>query len=314
MSIQRVNKFSRIASLDPAATEILFALGAGDRVVAVSHDSDYPETAKTRTVVSFSKLDKLEDSKQIDDRVKEFVKRGESLYQVDNNMLSELDVDLVVTQDLCGLCAVSSPDVENAISRMKRRPNVYSIPPPKTLEDILELARKIGSLVNAKVKTEHLISNLKKRIEMVRHLAANAITVPKVACVEWLEPLKISPSWVPEMLEYCHSVLKPTRSEIANSHDAWSYLIQSDPDVLVVSPCSFKLEQTRKEMNKLLSKINWRRIPAVQNKRAYLVDSDYYNRAGLRLVDGLEITATLVHPDIFNGLYELPKTAVETIN
>ena len=293
---------------------MLFALGAGDRVVAVSHDSDYPETAKTRTVVSFSKLDKLEDSKQIDDQVKEFVKRGESLYQVDDKTLSELDVDLVVTQDLCGLCAVSSADVENAISRMKGRPKVYSMAPPKTLEDILELARKIGSLVNAEAKTEHLISNLKKRIEMVRRLAANAIAVPKVACVEWLEPLEISPSWVPEMLEYCHSVLRPTRPEIANSHNPWSCLIQSDPDVLVVSPCSFKLEQTRKEMDKLLSKIDWRRIHAVRNKRAYLVASDYYNRAGLRLVDGLEITATLVQPDIFNGLYELPKAAVETIN
>jgi len=314
MSIQRTQKFSRIASLDPAATEMLFALGAGDRVVAISHDSDYPETVRTRTVVSFSKLGNLEDSKQIDDRVKEFVNRGESLYQVNNDILSERDVDLVITQDLCGLCAVSSADVENAVSRMKRRPEVYSMRPPKTLEDILELARKIGSLVNADAEAERLISVMEKRIERVRRLAADAITTPNVTCVEWLEPLEISPSWVPEMLEYCHSVLRPTRSEITSCPDAWSYLIESNPDVLVVSPCSFKMEQTRKEMNKLLSKVDWRRISAVQNKRAYFVDSDYYNRAGLRLVDGLEITATLVHPHIFEGLYEFPRNAIERIS
>ena len=314
MSIQRIEKFSRIASLDPAATEMLFALGAGDRVVAVSHDSDYPETVRTKTIVSRSKLGNLEDSKQIDDRVKEFVSRGESLYQVNNEMLSELDVDLVVTQDLCGLCAVSSADVEDAISRMKQRPEVYSMGPPKTLEDILELARKIGSLINADAKAEHLISVMERRIERVRRLAADATTEPNVACVEWLEPLEISPSWIPEMLEYCHSVLRPTRSEITNHPDPWSYLIKSNPDVLVVSPCSFKIEQTRNEMNKLLSKVDWRCISAVQNKRAYFVDSDYYNRAGLRLVDGLEITATLVHPHIFTGLYEFPRNAVERIS
>jgi len=314
MSIQRAHKFSRIASLDPAATEILFALGAGDRVVAVSHDSDYPGTARTKTVVSSSKLGKLEDSKQIDDRVKEFVKRGESLYQVDSSMLSQLDVDLVVTQDLCGLCAVSRADVEGVVSRMKRYPYVYSMSPPKTLDDILELARKIGDLVDAETRAEDMISKLKKRIARVRCLAANAINAPKVACIEWLDPLEISPSWIPEMLEYCHSDLRPTRTEIEKWPDPWSCLIQSNPDILVVSPCSFKLEQTQKEMNKLLSKIDWRQISAVQNKHAYLVDSDYYNRAGLRLVDGLEITATIVHPEIFNGLYELPKSAVETIS
>jgi iron complex transport system substrate-binding protein len=314
MSAQRAQNFSRIASLDPAATEMLFALGAGDRVVAISHDSDYPETARARTIVSFSKLGDLEDSKQIDDRVKEFVNRGESLYQVNNEILSKLDVDLVVTQDLCGLCAVSSADVEDAISRMKSRPEVYSMHPPRTLEDILELARKIGSLVNADAEAKHLISVMEKRIERVRRLAADAITTPNVACVEWLEPLEVSPSWVSEMLEYCHSVLRPTRSEITNCPDAWSYLIESNPDVLVVSPCSFKIEQTRKEMNKLLSKVDWRRISAVQNKRAYFVDSDYFNRAGLRLVDGLEVTATLVHPHIFGELYEFPRNAVEKIS
>lgn len=160
------------------------------------------------------KLGNLEDSKQIDDRVKEFVNRGESLYQVNNDMLSKLDVDLVVTQDLCSLCAVSSADVEDAISQMKKRPQVYSMGPPKTLEDILELVRKIGSLVNADMEAECLISAMEKRIERIQRLAANAITTPNVACVEWLEPFEISPNWVPEILEYCHSILWPTRSEI----------------------------------------------------------------------------------------------------
>ena len=306
--------FMRIASLDPAATEILFALGVGDRVVAVSHDSDYPETAKTRTVVSSSKLGVLQDSKEIDDRVKEFVNRGESLYRINNDVLSNLDVDLVVTQDLCGLCAVSSADVNDALSRMEKRPEVYSMPPPSNLEDILELIRKIGDLVEVAGEAMNLVSKTQNRIDRIRRLANNATHSPNVACVEWLEPLEISPSWVPEMLQYCHSNLKPTRAEMIGRPTPWSYLIESDPDILIVSPCSFTLEQTRKEMKRLLGKVDWRHMSAVQSGRAYSVDSDYYNRAGLRLVDGLEITATLVQPDIFENLYEIPKHVVEEIS
>jgi iron complex transport system substrate-binding protein len=306
--------FMRIASLDPAATEILFALGVGDRVIAVSHDSDYPEVVKTRTVVSFSKLGDLQDSKEIDDRVKEFVNRGESLYRVNNAVLSNLDVDLVVTQDLCGLCAVSSADVSDALSRMEKRPEVYSMSPPSNLEDILELIGKIGDLVDAAGEAMNLVSKMQDRINRIRRLANNATHSPNVACVEWLEPLEISPSWVPEMLQYCHSNLKPTRAEIRNCPTPWSYLIESDPDILIVSPCSFTMGQTRKEMKRLLGTVDWRQLSAVQSGRAYSVDSDYYNRAGLRLVDGLEITATLVQPGIFENLYEIPKHAVEEIS
>lgn len=306
--------FMRIASLDPAATEILFALGVGDRVIAVSHDSDYPETVKTSTVVSFSKLGDLQHSKEIDDRVKEFVNRGESLYQINSDVLSSLDVDLVVTQDLCGLCAVSSADVSDALSRMEKQPEVYSMRPPSTLEDILELVSKIGSLVDTVGEARNLVSDMQNRINRIRRLANNAMHSPNVACLEWLEPLEISPSWVPEMLQYCHSNLKPTKAEIVNHPARWSYLIESNPDILIISPCSFTTEQTRKEMNRLLGKVDWRQLSAIQNGRAYSVDSDYYNRAGLRLVDGLEITATLVQPDIFENLYEIPKHAVEEIS
>jgi iron complex transport system substrate-binding protein len=118
MSLQSTKAFARIVTLDPAATEILFELGLGERVVAVSHDSDFPPEARNRPVVSFSKLGNLDDSKEIGDRVKEFVERGESLYEVDSNGLTSLGADLVITQNLCGLCAVSSLDVERAVSRM----------------------------------------------------------------------------------------------------------------------------------------------------------------------------------------------------
>lgn len=264
--------------------------------------------------MSFSKLGELEDSKQIDDRVKAFVSRGESLYEVDSDKLSRLDVDLIVTQDLCGLCAVSSSDVEGAVSRMRTRPEVYSMTPPSTLEHILGLITRIGGIVNADKEAARLVFSLTERINRVRSMADNATTTPNVACVEWLEPLEISPSWVPGMLDYCHARLRPTRSEIMKSSNPWQHLIDSNPDFLIVSPCSFKIEQSQREMDKMLDKIDWHRISAVQNHQAYFVDSDYYNRAGLRLVDGLEITATLVQPDVFRNYYRVPVGAISKIN
>ncbi len=314
MSTQIAKRFNRIVTLDPAATEIFFKLGVGDRVVAVSHDSDFPAEAMKCPVVSFSKLGKLDDSKEIDDRVKEFVKRGESLYDVDGEQLMSLEADLVVTQDLCGLCAVSSSDVERAVSRMSTKPEVYSMSPPRTLEDILEIITRLGSVVGAEKRAADLVESLRQRIQSVRRLASSACSRPNVACVEWIEPMEVSPSWVPEMLEYAHATLKPTREQIARSSTPWQYLAESKPDVIIVSPCSFKIDQTRTEMEKFLRKFNWKEISAVRDGRAYMVDSDYLNRAGLRLVHGLEILASLVHPQIFKDVYPLTESMIQELS
>ncbi len=302
MSLQTTRTFRRIVTLDPAATEILFKLGLGEKIVAVSHDSDFPSETRNRPVVSFSKLGNLEDSKEIDDRVKEFVKRGESLYDVNSDQLIELGTDLIITQDLCGLCAVSTSDVERALSRTTTKPEVYSMPPPRSLGDILDIITRLGSAVNAEKSAKNLVDSLKKRIQRVLQIASSATTKPNVACVEWIEPMEVSPSWVPEMLEYAHATLKPTREQVEKNSNPWQYLAESKPDVLIVSPCSFKTDQTRKEMQKLLNKFNWKQISAVRDGRAYAVDSDYLNRAGLRLVDGLEILARLIHPQIFKDV------------
>ncbi len=302
MSLQSTRTFRRIVTLDPAATEILFKLGLAEKIVGVSHDSDFPSEARNRPVVSFSKLGNLEDSKEIDDRVKEFVKRGESLYDVNSDRLMELGADLIITQDLCGLCAVSSSDVEKAVSRTTTKPEVYSMPPPRSLEDILEITTRLGSLVGAEKSAANLVESLRQRIRSIRGQASSASSKPNVACVEWTEPMEVSPSWVPEMLEYTHATLKPTREQVEKSSNPWQYLAESKPDVLIVSPCSFKTDQTRKEMEKLLKKFDWKQISAVRDGRAYAVDSDYLNRAGLRLVDGLEILARLIHPQIFKDV------------
>ncbi len=312
MSVQSTI-FNRIVTLDPAATEILFKLGIQDRVVAVSHDSDFPSEATNRKVVSFSKLGNLDDSKEIDLRVKEFARRGESLYDIDSDQLTKLGADLIITQDLCGLCAVSSSDVEKAVSRMRTKPAIYSMRPPRKLEDILDIIVKLGRLVAAEKEAVDLVNSLKQRIQRVRNLASSAISKPYVACVEWIEPLEVSPSWVPQMLEYAHAILRPTREQVGKSSEPWPYLAESRADVLIVSPCSFKTDQTRKEMEKLLSKFNWKEMSAVRNGRAYMIDSDYLNRAGLRLVDGLEMVAALVQPEIFLSMYSISPPAFERL-
>ncbi len=309
-----MGSFRRIVTLDPAATEILFKLGLGERVVAISHDSDFPREATERPVVSFSKLGNLDDSKEIDDRVKEFVKRGETLYDVNSDKLTSLEADLIITQDLCGLCAVSSSDVNKAISRMTSKPEMYAMLPPHSLEDILDIITRLGSVVGAEKRAADLVESLRQRILRVRRLASSASSKPNVACVEWIDPMEISPSWVPGMLEYAHGILKPTREQVGKSSDPWQYLAESNPDVLIVSPCSFKINQTRKEMEKLLPKFDWRELQAVRNRRAYIVDSDFLNRAGLRLVDGLEILARLIHPQIFKDVFPVSEPITQELS
>ncbi|MCH9009147.1 MAG: cobalamin-binding protein [Chloroflexi bacterium] len=290
----------RICSFLPSATEIVYALGLGDSLAAVSHECDFPEEALSKPKVVRSKFDHTDmTGQEIDSLVSEMARRGERIYEVDEEVLRQADPDLVLTQELCEVCAVSFEDVERAVVRLDKIPQVVSLD-PSSMEDVLGDIATVGEFAGVSQKADIVVGGLRDRIDAVRALASGAATRPTVACIEWLDPLIVAGHWVPEMVE------------IAGGHDAlakpgepsrrigFDDLRSADPDILILMPCGFDVERAEVELGRTPGSDEWRSLAAVRNRRAYVTDAgSLFSRSGPRLVDSLEVLGKIVHPDLF---------------
>jgi len=290
----------RIVSLLPAATEICFALGLGSDLVGVSPECDYPPAARTKRVVSRALIDgAAKTSAEVSRMVGERLEAGGSLYQVDEGALRELEPDLVLTQGLCEVCAPSLGDVAEVASRLPKRPQVVSLDPHR-LRDVLEDVRRVGAACGRADAAEDVVAGLRERIDAVAERVREARVRPKVLCLEWLEPLFLAGHWVPEMVEIAGGtcvLAKPGEKSLrAEPRD----LVMAAPDVAVLMPCGFHMDRTREEAPTVTAQPWWADLPAARRDRVWLVDgSSYFNRPGPRLVDGLEILAHILHPNLF---------------
>ena len=290
----------RICSFLPSGTEIVYALGMGDSLYAVSHECDYPAEALAKPKIVRSKFDadKL-SSQEIDRLVTEMYQRGERIYEVDEGVLGEAAPDLVLTQELCDVCAVSYEDVRHAASRLAYPPNVVSLD-PASIGNVLEDIEMVGDLCGVPDAATEFIAELKERIDTVRSRASAAALTPRVACIEWLEPQIIAGHWIPQMVELAGGVDALAKPGEASRRINMEELAASEPDVLVLMPCGMTEVRAREEFEALDNLEEWRKLPAVANGRAYFVDSgSYFSRSGPRLVDGLEQMAYMAHPDVF---------------
>ena len=290
----------RICSFLPSGTEIVYALGMGDSLYAVSHECDYPAEAlaKPKIVRSRFDADKL-SSQEIDRLVTEMYQRGERIYEVDESVLREAAPDLVLTQELCDVCAVSYEDVRHAASRLAYPPNVVSLD-PASIGNMLEDIEMVGDLCGVPDAATAFIAELKERIDAVRSRASAAASAPRVACIEWLEPPIVAGHWIPQMVELAGGVDALAKPGEASRRITMEELAASEPDVLVLMPCGMTEVRAREEFEALGNLEEWRKLPAVANSRAYFVDSgSYFSRSGPRLVDGLEQMAYMAHPDKF---------------
>src|SRR5688572_18211020 len=281
----------RIASLVPSATEMLFALGLGDQVVAVTHECDYPPGAEQLPHLTRSVIPEHLDAAEIDAAVRERTSRGAALYELDAETLEDLDVDLIVTQAVCEVCAVSYDDVRAVAERLPTRPEVISLD-PSTLGEVIADVTRLGESAGAPDAAVELRGSLERRLEAVRDAVAGA-SRPRTLALEWLDPPFVGGHWVPEMVEIAGG-RDPIGVAGAKSRTAtWDELRAAAPEVVVAMPCGWDAERALAEA---LAHRN--EIDALGAERAIAVDAAAsFSRPGPRLVEGTELLAHLLQPD-----------------
>jgi iron complex transport system substrate-binding protein len=303
----------RICSLLPSATEIAFALGLGDEVVGVTHECDYPPEAKKRRVVVKSVIDpERQDSGEIDRLVREHVQKKKSIYTIDLPSFQAAAPDFILTQDLCDVCALDYNEVIEASRSLAREPKIVALA-PSNLSDMLGDIEVVGDAAGRKREAEAVVTNLKQRIERVRERAARSDTRPRVAIIEWLDPIYNAGHWVPEMVALAGGIDSLGKKGEASKKIEWEAVQAFAPEVVVLMPCGFDVQRNLKEASLLSLLDGWSKLPAVKNDRVYAVNgSAYFNRSGPRLIDGLEILAQIIHPEIFP--WQTPPEAAQRIS
>lgn len=283
-----------IVSLLPSATEILFAIGAGDRLVGVTHECDYPEAATKLPHLTASSLPSAGSAAEIDRHVRRALHAGSSLYSLDADLLERLAPELIVTQELCEVCAVSYEIVTRSARRLSTDPRIISLE-PSSLDDVFETIVALGRLTDRVAPAEELVARLRERVAAVAE-RTRGYDKPRVLVLEWTDPPMSGGHWTPGLVELAGGTPLLGNPGANSRVLQWSEIVAADPDVIVVAPCGFDLDKTEAAMQELQRVDEWRALRAVQQKRAYAVDGNaYVNRPGPRLVDTIEIFAGLFH-------------------
>lgn len=290
----------RIVSLLPSATEIVCALGLESSLVGISHDCDYPPQVRLRSVLSDAIVTTDLPSGRIEARIRGQVHRGKSVYHLDAEQLAALRPDLIFTQELCAVCAPSYTLVAQAARLLDGRTRLVSLE-PHGLDDILDTILLVGRLSGVEAQARALAGDLRMRIESVRGRVAGRPR-PRVACLEWLDPIYVGGHWVPEMVGIAGGADVLGRPGEPSFVAEWEDVTGADPDVIVLMPCGFDLPRARQEAHLMSGRPGWQDLEAVRRGRVYLTDgSSFFNRPGPRIVDGLEILAALIHPELDEG-------------
>jgi iron complex transport system substrate-binding protein len=285
----------RIVSLLPSATEILFGLGAGDQVVGVTHECDFPEQAKTLPQLTSSALPQAGTPSEIDRHVRKSLHEGSSLYYLNSELLEDLAPDLIVTQELCAVCAVSYSIVDRAARRLSSDPRIVSLE-PSSLEDVYANIETVGRLTDRESEAQELVASLQTRIDALKARVAG-LPQQRVLVLEWTEPPMSGGHWAPQLVEIAGGIPVLGNPGANSQVLTWEQIAEADPDVIIVAPCGFDLEKTQEAVARLRSAGEWNALRAVRSGNVALVDGNaYLNRPGPRLVDTAEIFAGILHP------------------
>ncbi len=295
----------RIVSLIGSATEIVCAIGFEKDLVGRSHECDYPPSVERLPVCTEPKFNVEGSSYEIDQRVRAVLQESLSVYRVHAETLRALRPDVIVTQSQCEVCAVSERDViETVCSWLDNRPRIVTLK-PDSLEDVWNDIMLVAEGLNAKSAGQALLEKLQGRMRAIEQKTAALADRPRVACVEWIEPLMASGNWMPQLVEMAGAV---NVFGIAGQHApglGWDQLRAADPDVIIVLPCGYGMAKTRQEMPGLTRRPEWNSLQAVRMGRVFLTDGNqYFNRPGPRLVESLEILAEVLHPGVMRFGHE----------
>jgi iron complex transport system substrate-binding protein len=291
----------RIVSLLPSATEICFSLGLGASVVGVTHECDFPPQAAYKPVLTRNQLDLAGvPPAEVDRHVRTALHEGSSLYSLDQEALRRARPDLILTQELCQVCAVAYDQVLEAVRLLPGKPTVISLE-PTNLADVLRSIAEVGQVTGAQERAAELVRGLWARLDAVRGAMVGKQR-PRVVCLEWLDPLMVAGHWVPDQVDAAGGI------DVLGEPGARSRVITPDelsaaqPEAIICMPCGYRLEETAEQTGILAQVKGWAELPAVRASQVFAVDGSwYFNRPGPRVVDGIEMLARILHPEASRG-------------
>lgn len=296
---------SRIVSFLPSATEMACALGLADSIVGITHECDYPPEIKSKPVVvrNVLPIEKMSQS-EIDRAVAERMRSGQSLYQIDEQLLRELAPDLILTQNLCQVCAPSGNEVSQVLKALPKAPQILWLT-PQSLSEIFDNVRELGATTDRITEAQALINDCHARLDHLAHRTRNVSHTPRVFCMEWLDPVYASGHWVPELVKIAGGIDELGKERGESVRVPWEEITAWAPEVLIIMPCGFNLQQTMKQVWDVFGRQTAKPffdLPAVRNNRVYAVDANsYFARPGPRVVEGAEFLAQLIHPELFDS-------------
>lgn len=289
----------KICSLVPGATEVVAALGLADQLVGISHECDFPTSVRHAPVMIEPIVGKgRTTSAEIDRQVKQLVATGQKLYRLNEQAFRQAQPDLILTQDLCHVCAVTPDQLTQAIQSLKHRPNVVTLG-PTTLEEMINDVERIAKAVDRLSEGQALANSLRGRLDLVHARTIAMTSRPRVVCLEWLAPLYAAGHWVPEMVELAggHDVLGS--KDTPSRETTWGEVEAAQPDIVLVLPCGYPIGRTIEELARAgPTHDEWRRAHD-HWPHIYVVDAaSYFSRPGPRLIDGVELLAAILHPEL----------------
>ena len=287
----------RVLSLLSSTTEIIYALGCGDRLVGRSHECDYPQEVSELPICTIPKFNVDGTSREVDDEVKSLVQSALSIYYINEKLLKELKPDIIFTQSQCEVCAVSVSDVENALKNITGLSSRVISVEPNSVEDIFNDILTIAEILNVRKKGKELVELIKAKIDSTEKIVYQKSS-PSVAAIEWIDPLMAAGNWVPQLIRVAGG--KNLFGE-EGKHSPWmkyNDLVEQDPEIIIVMPCGYDIKKSLIEIKTLESKKGWGSLKAVRNRNVYITDGNqFFNRPGPRIIESLEILLEIIHSD-----------------
>lgn len=295
----------RICSLLPSATEVIALLGLSDELVGISHECDYPPSVKNvPSMVEPMIPPHGLSSDDIDRQVHQLVASGQRLYRLNDQLLRQAQPDLILSQDLCHVCAVTPDQLHEALCAMPQQPTLLTLN-PSTVHDVIDDVVRIGDAAGRSAEGRRLAAQLRDRLTAIQFRVQNSSHRPRVVCIEWLSPLYVAGHWVPEMVQLAGGQDVLAQPGSSSRVVIWDEILNAAPEVLIVMPCGFSVERTHTELLELMQQPGQWRLSTDLAQHTFLVDaSSYFSRPGPRLIDGIELLAAILHPSDHNHIHE----------
>ena len=302
----------RIVTFLPSATELIYSLGADDKLFGVTHECNYPSDAKTKSRVISSVFDPASmSSKQIDDKICQLMTDGKQIYNLNKENLLNAKPDLIISQDICEVCSAHTEHVKIAMDMLEKKPEVYTMD-PHDIDEILVCIMDISKMIGKETEGNELVDSLVKRLEFVKSKTFE--DKPKIVAIEWVDPFFTSGHWIPEMIECAGGENLISTEKMPSRKIELEEIKEANPDIIVMMPCGFDVKRTVSEYNSVLTNNpDWNELKAVKEKNVYAVDANsYFSKPSLRTITGIEILAKIIHPDVFGDL-QLPENSFAKI-